>query len=187
MVVAELQRTPMDLRYGGHQRQSEAHPRSTAARIAAIEASGDLRLFLVGNAGAVVGHRDSYRAVVAPLHIHRNGAAIGCVFESVVDQVADCLRQQYRIARQDDRLARAESQSHALDLGSRLIEFHGLLCDFGRVDLHETGATQAGVDLGEPQQCVEDSNHAIDVGNRCFHLGECFFRVRARQRQLFQP
>ena len=74
----------------------------------------------------------------------------------------------------------------ALHLRRRHVKLDRLRRQFRRVHLHEAGAAHAGIDLGQPQQRIEDPDHAVDIGDRRVNFGESFIRRRSRERQFLE-
>jgi hypothetical protein len=76
-------------------------------------------------------------------------------FQGIVDEVADRLREQHRVARHGGLPVGLKREHDALllldDRGS-----HG-----GSIDAHESGAARTRVDLRQPQQRVEHAHHAV--------------------------
>src|SRR5262249_49090903 len=98
VVVAQLELADVELGDGAHQGQSQAAAGRPAARVAAVEALAPPRLLGVGNSRAVVRDGDLDRAVAAAARLDRDLAVAGRELHRVVDEVADRLGEQHRVA-----------------------------------------------------------------------------------------
>ena len=168
-----------------HEAQTKTEAGGAAAGVAAIEALGHLALLGIGDAGAVVGdcHLD---AVADATGGHDDLASAMTELQRVLDQVGDRLGEHDGIA-PDDRVAAAlVSQRHRARLGHGLVELDGLRRHRRQIDRDEAGAARPGLQLGEPQQRVEDGDQAIDIGDGIIDLGEDSRGIRAVARQLLQ-
>ena len=98
VVLAAAESTAVQSRHGVDQTEPQPHARCAAAGITPIEALRDLGLVGIGNARTGIGDRDLNGSVGATSHRDDDVALRGRVFERVVNQVAERLREQHAIA-----------------------------------------------------------------------------------------
>jgi hypothetical protein len=101
------------------------------------------------------------------------------VLESVVDKIADSLRQQQRIACHRHRSGVTPRQVDVFQLRRRQIQLDRLRRKLCRVEVHKTRTAHAGVNLRKTQQRIEYADDTIDIGDRGINLRERFMRRRA--------
>ena len=130
MIVGQRDGAAMPPRHRAHQAEPEPIAGGAAARLQSDKAIEHALAIGLGDAGSAIGDLDQ-RAAAAPPHPDRDLAA-PAVFERVVEQVGDRLRQQVAVAL-DNRPGRAvEPQREALLLGQRFVQL-----DRGADDLRE--------------------------------------------------
>jgi poly-gamma-glutamate capsule biosynthesis protein CapA/YwtB (metallophosphatase superfamily) len=154
-----------------HQAQAEADARSAAAGIAAVEALDDLGLFRIGDAGPLSATEIS--AAASPRR--RTATSIapfsGAILERVVDQVAERLGEQDRIA--GTGTGPSERKVRSMFLSSAAgVELHGGGRQVRDIERHEAGTAHAGIDFRQAQQGIEDADHAVDVRDGAVDFGE---------------
>ena len=188
MVVLQLELAAVQPGHRIDQAESQTHPGRAAAGIAAVEALDRLGFLGIRNARAAVGDHDLDAAIV-----RRTRTATVMVPSSGVYLSALSIRLPSACASStgSPRIGAGPPLSsvkrRAPELRGRLIELDRRGRDLGQVHRHEAGAAHAAVDLGQPQQRIEDADHAIDVGHRRIDLGKGLLGRRPGQRQLLQP
>ena len=187
MVVAQGQRAAVQPRHRLDDAEPESDPAGTAGGAAAIEALGDRRFLGVVDAGPVIGDDDLDPALAGTARRDRDGAVARRVFRRVVDEVADRLGEQERIAADRQPLRHIDGKGGALLLDQRPVELGDLGGDLGQLDGAEPRAAHAGIDLGEAQQRVEDADQPIDIGDRLIDLVERRLGRRAVADDAFEP
>ena len=157
-----------------------------AALVEADEAFGNAAAVFHRDAGAVVGHGDGHLVVLlCGGHRDRGGFAIArAVFEGVVEQVGEGLREELAIAQNGEAGCRGTGQRTALFLGHRLIEFDDVGDEFAHVHRDEAAAGLAGLGPRDGEQRVEGVEQAVGLIHRVLERRAVFGLGAGAQRGL---
>src|ERR1700761_9415247 len=87
----------------------------------------------------------------------------GRVFERVVEQIGDRLREQMAIAAHHDVIGDPGLEAKTALIGDRLVKFGDVARDLGKIDRLETVTARSGFGFGNAQQGVECPEQAIGL------------------------
>src|ERR1700761_7374917 len=169
------------------QTQAQSDARGAAAGIAAVKPLHDLGFLRVFYARSIIGDGYFHSAILGFLHADFDGAVGGCVFQRIINEVAQDLSQQHRVPRHHDRAAGPYLEVDVLQLRRRLVEFHGVDSQVRNVERYESGTAQACIDLREPEQRIEYADPAVDIRDGTFDFGKGLFGGRPNQREFLEP
>ena len=136
-----------------------------AAAVAPIEAIGGPRFIGIRDTGTVIRDND-LDAIFRNRHDTQRYLTMPWrVLDRIVDQIANCLGEKFKVAGDRHPIRHRNGQRDLLVLRRGLVEFREFRGYARQIDLAEPGTANPRVDLRQPQQSIEDIDDPIDVGD----------------------
>ena len=185
--VFQAKRTTMQACHSRYERKPETEAWAITGMLKADEAPQHPLALFLGNARPVIAQADTHPCAVAhrdeadhclPIVITiRNG-----IFQSVVDEIGQRLRQKLRRAAQRQIRRDLRIKPHAGFLDDGIIEFGDIGGDIGSIEITHQIPGIAGLEPRDHQECVEHADQIVALLDRPFQRRTQLLR-RARLAQ----
>ena len=164
-VIAEADRAIVQPRGGAHEAEPEAVAGRAAARFETHETVEDDIAVLGRDARPAIRRLRARRAAI-DLGDRQADLSAAAVFQRVVEEIGDGLRQEMAVAADHHPGRAVEMQDKALFLGHRLVKLGGGAGELAEVERFGAGAPGARLRLGDAEQRVEGREQPVGLVDR---------------------